>query len=218
MRFLRTGGLLAATASLAAFLAVATGPANAQQQPRQTVPAAPATPAAPAATTAGPVTTSIGVVDIQRLFRESAAGKAANQQLADMRARYQTEVAKQEERLRVEEAELGRARATLPPDQFENKRRELQRRVQDTQRTVQDRNTALDSAQQQARDQILRVIQEIVVQIMNERGYTIVLDQAQVLLSNDGLNMTNDALRRLDQKLPTIRIQPAAPQAANPPK
>lgn len=193
-------------AALGCALLLAIVPASAQQQPAAPRPAQPPAPAGAAVATPA---TSVGVVDIQRLFRESAAGKSANQQLADLRARYQTEIAKIEERLRVEEAELNRARVSLPPDQFETKRRDLTRKVQETQRQVQERNTALDSAQAQARDEMLKVIQQIVIALMGERGFTLILDQAQVLLSHDGLNITQEALRRLDQQLPRVRV--AAP-------
>ncbi|MCW5730583.1 MAG: OmpH family outer membrane protein [Alphaproteobacteria bacterium] len=195
-------------ALLAAVVLTLTGPALAQQQP--------ARPAAPQAAPATPAVTSVGIVDMQWLFRESAAGKSASQQLADLRVRYENEVAKLEERLRVENNELERARASMSPEQVDAKRRELQRRVQETQGIVQQRNSAYDQAQRQAREQILRVIQQVVEQIMKERGFTVILDQAQVLLMDASLNISEEAMRRLDQRLPSVRVQAggAAPGAA----
>lgn len=209
-------------AAVSAAVFVGAGTVFAQQPTLQPVQQPGAQPVqAPAAKAGG---ASIGVVDIQRLFRESTAGKSANQGLANLRAEYQTSVARIEEKLRVEEAELNRSRAAnVTPEQFETARRALQQRVQDSQRQVQERNNALDNAQAAVRDEILKNIQELVVAEMNARGYTIVLDQAQVLLSHDSLNMTAEVLRRLDQKLPTIKVPvpnltsaPAAAPAAPP--
>lgn len=192
------------------------GAGFAQQKPAAAGP----TPVPAAPTGAAPATlpaTSVGVVDIPRLFRESAAGKAASMQLTDLRARFQTEVAKKEESLRVEEAELGRVRATLPPDQFERRRSDLQRKFQETQQFVQERNSSLERAQAQANEEILKVIQQVMLELMMERGFTVVLDQAQVLLSNDAFNVSAEALKRLDRRLPTVRVTlPAAAAPSQP--
>lgn len=200
--------LPAISALLVGLAMMAGGTAMAQQQPPR--------PAAPQAAPAAPVATSVGIVDMQWLFRESAAGKSASQQLADLRVRYENEVAKLEERLRNENNELERARASMSPEQVDAKRRELQRRVQETQGIVQQRNSAYDQAQRQAREQILRVIQQVVEQIMKERGFTVILDQAQVLLMDASLNISEEAMRRLDQRLPTVRVGTAAPGGAAP--
>jgi Skp family chaperone for outer membrane proteins len=176
---MRTAGL-----ALIAMLAIGMAPALAQK----------ATPATAA------------LVDSQKIFRSALAFKNAREQLDKVRAGYQTEVAKEEEKLRAEEQELTRQRAVLAPEAFDAKQREFQRRVAEVQRQVQERSRALEQSFNNARSEVGKVLVAIVTEMANERKLDLVLDRGQVVYGGDKLDITDEVLKRLDQRLPNVKV------------
>ena len=150
----------------------------------------------------------IAVIDSQRVWRDSKAAASARQQLEQFRGQFQQEIQREEERLRNEEQELGRQRAILAPDAFEGRRREFERKVQDLQRRVQERQRALEQSFNNTRGEINKVVIAVINDLSKDKGFTIVLDRAQVSFSADGLDITADVLRALDQRIPQVKVQP----------
>ena len=154
----------------------------------------------------------IGIIDNQRIFRDAASFKSLRQQFEQYRLQYQGDAQKDEERLRGEDQELVRQRAILAPDAFDQRRRDFERRVGDVQRKVQERSRALETAVNTGRATIAGAVQQIINDIGNERGITVVIDKAQVQFASDQLDITAEVLKRLDQRMPTVKMPAPAVQ------
>jgi Skp family chaperone for outer membrane proteins len=150
--------------------------------------------------------TIVAVIDSQRITRDAAAFKNARQQIEQYRSRYQAEIAKEEEKLRAEEQELGRQRAGLAIEAFDAKRRDFERRVTDVQRKVQDRSRQLDDLFKGVRQDVGKMLVTIVTEMASERGFHIALDRAQVTYRADGTDITDEVLKRLDKRMPTVSV------------
>jgi Skp family chaperone for outer membrane proteins len=175
---------IAGTAALAMAVLVAVAPAAAQKMPAA----------------------AVAVVDSQRIGRDAAAFKSARQQLDQYRAGYQAEIAREEEALRTEEQELSRQRTVLAPDAFEARRRDFERKVTEVQRRVQDRSRQLEQSFNGVRAEVGKQLVAIVRELANERGITLVLDRAQVMFHADSIDVTGEVLKRLDQRLPSVKV------------
>lgn len=147
------------------------------------------------------------VIDYQRITREAAAFKNAREQLDKYRAGLQGEVAKDEEKLRNEEQELVRQRTVLAPEAFEQRRREFEKKVMELQRSAQERSRSFEQVYNNVSGDIRKVLAGIVADIGKERGFNIVFDRAMLSYRADNLDITDEVLKRLDQKLPTVKIQ-----------
>jgi Skp family chaperone for outer membrane proteins len=156
---------------------------------------------------AGGAATITAVIDMQRIIRDAAAFRDARTQLEQRRTGWQGELAKDEDRLRKEEEELVRQRQVLAPDAFDKRRQEFERKVMDVQRRMQDRSVSLDQAFEKVRNDVGRTVIEIVSGVVKERGYNLVLDKSQVVFHAVDMEITDEVLRRLDQKLPTVKVQ-----------
>ncbi|KAB2855427.1 MAG: OmpH family outer membrane protein [Sphingopyxis terrae] len=152
--------------------------------------------------------TSIGIIDMQRIIRDAAAFRDARTQLERFRATYQSEITRDEERLRKEDEELGRQRAVLSPDAFDKRRTEFERKVMDVQRRMQDRSVSLEQSFDKVRGDVGRTVIQIVTEMVSERGYSLVLDKSQVVFHATDMEITDEVLRRLDQKMPTVKVAP----------
>ena len=147
------------------------------------------------------------VIDYQRITREAAAFKNAREQLDKYRAGLQGEVANDEEKLRNEEQELVRQRTVLAPEAFEQRRRDFEKKVMELQRSAQERSRSFEQVYNNVSGDIRKVLAGIVADIGKERGFNIVFDRAMLSYRAENLDITDEVLKRLDQKLPTVKIQ-----------
>jgi len=149
----------------------------------------------------------IAVIDSQRVNREAAALKNARQQLEQFRFNFQSEIAKEEEKLRAEEQEIARQRSVLAPEAFEQRRQAFQSKVVDLQKRIQERSQSLEKMLNGVREQVTLQVIEILRGLATERGFNMVLDRAQVqIYIGDSIDITPEVLKRLDQRLPTVKV------------
>lgn len=152
----------------------------------------------------------IAILDVERVLTQSDAGKTALKQITEQRKRYQDEISKAEDQLRTEERELVQQRSTLAAEAFDEKRRAFERRVQDTQRMVQQRSGTIDSMMRSAREQIGKAALAALQELINERGFNVVLDRKQIVATDPGLEVTDEVLARVNKRLPSIKIESSA--------
>ena len=149
----------------------------------------------------------IAVIDGQRITRDAAALKNARQQLEQFRFNFQSEIAKEEEKLRAEEQEIARQRAVLSPEAFEQRRQGFQGKVVELQKRIQERSQSLEKMLNGVREQVTLQVVEILKGLAQERGFNMVLDRAQVqIFIGDSIDITQEVLKRLDQRLPSVKV------------
>src|SRR5690606_41216362 len=151
--------------------------------------------------------TVIAVIDGQRVNREAAALKNARQQLEQYRFNFQSEIAKEEEKLRAEEQELARQRSVVTPEVFEQRRQAFQAKVIDLQKRIQERSQSLEKMLNGVREQVTIQVIEILKGLAQERGFNMVLELAQgQIFIGDNIDISPEVLKRLDQRLPTVKV------------
>jgi outer membrane protein len=185
------------------------GSAQAQQPP-----AAP-TEAAPVA--AAPTSLSVIVVDVQALLQNSKAAKMVRQQIEGKRADYAKEISHQEETLRQERDALQRQQATLTSDQLNAKGRDFQAKVNELDRDVQAKRQALERSNADALQKIQEVMVKIITDIAKDRKANLVFQRSELVLFDQGFDVTDQVLQKLDEQLPTMTVNFVAPVAANTP-
>jgi outer membrane protein len=148
----------------------------------------------------------IAVVDIQYILQEAAASKGIQKQLDSQRQTYQTEISKQEEKLRAADQELNRQRSILSADAFAQKRREFEQQVADVQRSVQGRKRVLDQAFNESMSKVRDTLLQVVADVAGEQKASLVLSKQQVVIVEKSLDLTATVLERLDKKLPSVPV------------
>lgn len=146
----------------------------------------------------------IAIIDMQRIQSESVAIQTMEQELNQRRSAFQGELQRKEEELRSTDQELARQRAILSAEAYAKKRQDLERQVTETRREIQERRKALDEAYGQGMRQVRLRLLGIVKRIAEERGADLVLAKAQVVLVRPDLEITQEALDRLNVELPRI--------------
>ena len=161
---------------------------------------------------------SIGIVDVQKVLRDSLASKSLRPQIEKLRKEYQVSVRKREAELRKASQELQRQRAILSPQAFAKRRNAYEEQARKAQIDFQQRKRQLDNAYGGA----MRVIQKSMVvaaaKVAEERKFDIVLPKSLVLLADQKLDITGEVLRRIDKSLPSIKLTATKPSEKKAPK
>jgi len=193
------------------------GSALAQQPPATPpAPAAPA-PAAPAASTtppAVPTNLSVIVVDVQALLQNSKAAKMVREQIEGKRAEYAKEISHQEEVLRQERDTLQRQQASLSAEQLNAKGRDFQAKVNELDRDVQAKRQALERSNADALQKIQEVMVKIITDIAKDRKANLVFQRSELVLFDQGFDVTDEVLQKLDEQMPTLTVNFVAPVPA----
>jgi len=168
--------------------------------------AAPGRPAV-AQAAAGPSELPIAVVDVQGIMREAKGARSIHEQIEARRSTYQGEVSGEEKRLRQAEQDLAQQRAILAPDAYQQKVREFQSKVAEVQRQVQVRKRDLDEAFAKAMNEVRKALVSVVAEIAEQRGIKLVLFKSQIVIAEKSLDVSDETLQRLNERLPTVKVE-----------
>ena len=175
-------------------------PAGAQKQKQR-----------PAAT--GSQNFAIGILDLRRLLRDSAAAKNVRPQIVRLREAFQKQIRDRENTLRQAEQKLLEQRAVLAPDAFAERRRKFQERARAARQEVQSGKRAIDRAQALAMRKIELALLKIARDVATEKGLNIIMAKSSVLLSLKNLEVTGEVMKRLNKSLPKILVKVEKPKA-----
>jgi len=151
------------------------------------------------------------------LFSESTAARSISSQAAEAERALDAELDKVGETLRTREKELSDKRATTPKADFDTLAAEFERDVRAFYARSQRERGLVDQAEGRARAELKQVAQKVLIEIMRRHDAQIMLDEAQVVLSMSALDITQEAIDRLNQLIPEIKLDLAKPQPASQP-
>ena len=147
------------------------------------------------------LTTPVLTIDQDRLFEETRLGARATAQVEAEAAALAAENREIETELVEEEQALTDQRATLPPEEFRALADSFDAKVQRL-RAEQD-TKARDLAQRReaVRQSFFAEVGGVLSEIVGERGAVLVIDRRDVFLSADWIDITDEAIRRVNQAL-----------------
>jgi outer membrane protein len=178
----------------------------------QAAPAPAPAGAHPAAT--GTPDPKILVIDRNAILRASKAGQSIVAQLQAFSTSAESEFKAQGEGLRKEGESLRQQIAILAPDVKARKIRDFQAKEAAFQQKVQSRQGEIQGGLYKARQQVEQTLGPVLQGIMSERHANLLLDRSTIVLGTIDVDITALAVQRLDQKLPTVKVQltPLPPQ------
>jgi outer membrane protein len=146
------------------------------------------------------------VVDITQILRDAKAAKDVQSQLEKETTAYSKRVAEEENDLKRTRDDLERQRTVLAPDVFNARSQEYQQRYGALDHDVQAKRQALQQTYSESMTKVENAAMQIVSDIAKERKANMVLAKAALLYQTDGLDITAEVTRRLDEKLPTMVV------------
>lgn len=156
----------------------------------------------------------IGLVNYLAIIQNSKAGKSVNDQVVKQRELFLAEIKKVEAELEKEGKELEQQQSVLAKEVFEAKVLEFRRKQREAQQAENGYRRALDQMQAKGLQLIEKELDQILEAIAEERGIDIVMKagtpNSMILKARKELFITDEVIKRLDSKLPTVKIPPSA--------
>ncbi len=148
----------------------------------------------------------LAIIDVQRVLRDSTAVKALSRTIEEQKVQHQAELREQERTLREADRELARQRSILSPEAYAKKRGELEQRVATLQREARNRKRGLDKIFARGMTKVQAELAGVAKEIAEERGLDLILSKATVVLVKAKFELTQEAVRRLNERLPDLPV------------
>ena len=140
-------------------------------------------------------------VDLTKLLRASEFGKniiAANN---IARKKLQSENEELEEKLLLEEKRLSELRKTLSIEEFRPKALEFDKRVSVIRKEQGEKEEFLNKKVRKEESEFFKKIYPVLYEILIERGGLILVDQRNVILWDNSVDITDDAIQAINKAL-----------------
>ena len=149
----------------------------------------------------------IAVIDSRRLFSESLVSKDIRQQLTSISQTFAAEENKVKEGLLAEKQQIDNQKSLMAQEAYEDKYAQLKARADQLNRTADIHQKQLNVAQVRANRELQRVLTPIIQKVSEKRGATVVLEKAQIVYQQAGLDITTEVVESLDRELPTLKVE-----------
>jgi Skp family chaperone for outer membrane proteins len=145
-------------------------------------------------------------VDVQKILKDSTAAQDIRKQLDAQRDKYQAEIKKEEERMRAAEQEIIKSRDKLTKEQIAEKQKKLRADFRQVEMKVQQRRRALDTAYGQGMEKVRDALAVVVIDAARAKGANMVLPKAGTMWHEPALEITDEVVKGLNTKLPTVKV------------
>lgn len=146
-------------------------------------------------------TAPVRTLDQERLFSESQFGQRVRRDVE----RASRELAAENERLQselsAEEEDLARRRADLAPDEFRALADEFNARVERIRREQEAKARAISRMRESERQQFFEAALPVLTTLLRESGAVAILDSRAIFIAVDRIDITEQAIERLDEEL-----------------
>ena len=149
----------------------------------------------------------MALIDLEDVLRASNGTLRVRELLDEQRLLFQAEFAEREAGLQQAERRLQTARGSISEEEFSERLSAFEDEVALIQREIQYRREALDLAFQDAQARLRQIAIEIVADIAREQKLDLVLKENSTMVFRPGLNISEEVLRRLDERTKDARIE-----------
>jgi len=152
----------------------------------------------------------VAVIDFQLVVKESAAGKSVRKQIDARQSEFQAEIKPLQQELEKVRAQLGNQIGGIGEAEYATQRKAIRDRVNELQRIIQERKRQLDEMFNDGMRQVDLALVDVLKQLAEERGINLILNAGRgrglVLFAENQIVITEEALRRLDARLPKVEL------------
>lgn len=146
-------------------------------------------------------------LDQDRLFAESAFGRASLERDRAAAAELEAENSQIEAELIAEEQDLTTRRAELSAEEFTALATAFDEKVERIRNEQDGKARDLGRAREEARQAFLRAIVPVLGELLSEQGAVVILDKSSVILSRTAIDITDEAIAKVD----AVLAQPLVP-------
>ena len=192
-------------------------PARPATPPAPAPATAPTTPAPPAVPVPFPAGAKIAYVNLQQIANQSAEGKSLTAKVQALMSKKQNDAAAKSKALADAQNKLQQSGALMSEAARDALTKDIERMNVEGQRFQQDAQTEINELSQQLQNEFQQKLFPILNDIVRDHDLHLLLSAADagIVAGNAGIDLTLEAVRKLDEKT-LAGNKPATPAAAAP--
>lgn len=161
----------------------------------------------------------IGVIEVQRIVQESAAGKESISRMQKIQAQKQEDLAKRQKELRDIEEKLQNQGASLSEEAKEKLNKEYQAKAIEMKRFQDDAQRELEETQRKELEALEKRVMPVIDTVAKEQGFSLLFNKFQsgLLFADPATDLTDQVIAKFNTALaapPKAETKPAAAPAA----
>jgi len=143
--------------------------------------------------------TKVGFINLQEALNESAFGRETKGQLEEIIKQKQAAISSKIDTKEMLEQELDKQSPMLSEEAVRQRSDEIDKLERDIERLISDSNTEIQKMQREKEVAILKELDDIIQALGRERGYTVILPADVVIYAGEGLDITQEVIKRYDK-------------------
>jgi outer membrane protein len=189
-------------------------PSGQAQPPAQPRPAAPAPAPAPAAAAQPPLPfpagAKIAYINPQRIFQESAEGKAGLTRVQAFIQKKQTEGQDRQKKLAADQQKLQTSGGVMNEAARAQLEKDIEKQQVDGQRFQQDAQAEINEIQTEVQNEFIKKVSPIIEAVAKEKGLQLVFDlnNAGLAYFDPALDLSGEVIKKLDGGKPAATPKP----------
>ncbi|HEY6908923.1 MAG TPA: OmpH family outer membrane protein [Myxococcales bacterium] len=160
----------------------------------------------------------IGYVDVQRAVQEVEEGKAARTRLQHELQQKQADIAKKRAELEKMKADYDKQAPVLSEDAKRKRQEDLQKAFVDAQNAAGQMQEELSGKEQEAMQGISKRLLQIVAEVSERENFNFVIDKAALLYAPAASDVTNEVVRRYNERFGGAAAKASPEKKPAPPK
>ena len=150
----------------------------------------------------------IGIVDFRNILKESITMKKIGKDFLKFEKRLNDKIKKQEKILRNKELKLLSNKTKISNLQFNKEKNDLNKEITNLQKFAFSERKELNLSFQLIQKKLRDILASIIKNISKEKNIDfVVLKENIFLINNFDLDLTNEALKKFDEKTSNLKIQ-----------
>jgi outer membrane protein len=143
----------------------------------------------------------IGVLDVEKIVKESSAMRDIQKKISSKQDDYQKEVTKKQDDLESEQKRIEGKRNVLSKEAFEKETKAFEKKIDDLKTFVDKKQNSLKKASMDSMGKVNDKIKDIIADIAKEKDFEVIIPSSQTLYYKDALDISDEVLKRLNKKI-----------------
>ena len=149
----------------------------------------------------------IGVLDVDKINKESKAMRDIQNKVSKKQDEYQKEVAVKESALEADQKKLEGKKNMLSKDALEKEAKAFEKKFEDLKAFIDKKQNSLNKASIDGMGKVNDKIKDIIADIAKEKEFDIIVPATQALFAKDELDITAEVLSRLNKKITKVDVK-----------
>lgn len=149
----------------------------------------------------------VGVLDVEKIVKDSKAMRDIQSKVSKKQDEYQKEVTAKQTSLEAEQKKLEGKKNVLSKDAMDKEVKNFEKKVDDLKNFVDKKQNSLKKASVDGMSKVNDKIKDIIADISKEKEFDLVVPSAQALYYKDELDITNEVLTRLNKKITKVDVK-----------